>query len=47
MASTSLPGSSRHGADRRLPDRKEGAMATAVTVLALVLLLLVIDQMRR
>ena len=37
----------RHGADRRLPYGKEEAMAIPITMLTLVLLLMVIDQMRR
>jgi len=42
-----LPLSRRHGAERRLPDGKEEAMAIAITMLTLVVLLMVVDQMRR
>lgn len=42
-----LPPRCRHGADRRLPEGKEEAMAIPITMLTLVLLLMVIDQMRR
>jgi hypothetical protein len=41
--------SCRHGADRRLHDRKEEGMATAVAILAVALLLamVVIDRLAR
>ena len=37
----------RHGADRRLPYRKEENVIEVLFMLALVVLLMVIDQMRR
>jgi hypothetical protein len=37
----------RHGADRRLPDGKEEAMNAIALMLTLVLLLQVIDRLRR
>jgi hypothetical protein len=43
----SLPPRCRHGADRRLPDGKEEAMNEVPFMLTLVLLLMVIDRMRR
>ncbi len=46
MAMSPPPGR-RHGADRRLPYGKEETMAIPITMLTLVLLLMVIDQMRR
>jgi hypothetical protein len=42
-----LPPRCRHGADRRLPDGKEKAMSAVPFMLTLVLLLMVIDRMRR
>ena len=37
----------RHGADRRLPYRKEETVIEVLFMLALVVLLMVIDQARR
>lgn len=43
----SLPLGRRHGADRRLPYGKEVTVSGISLMLALALLLLVIDQLRR
>jgi hypothetical protein len=43
---TPLPPGRRHGAERRLSGWKEEAMETAVTMLALALLVTVLDRWR-